>query len=87
MRKLLLILTMALAGGIASAADWTEPQRGTAERAAMMDALRPHAEWLFGAPVQFVVNDLRRYGDLGYGAVTAQRPGGGAINIYETPGY
>ena len=85
MRWFLMLLT--LVAGTASAADWTVPQRGTAERKAMMDALRPHAEWLFGAPVKFVAHDLRRAGNVGYGALKAQRPGGKAINIFDTPGY
>ncbi len=52
-----------------------------------MDAIRPHAEWQLGAPVQFVVQELRRSGDLAYGALTAQRPGGRAIDLRATPGY
>jgi len=32
---------------------WEEPQRGTDTRSALMDALRPHAEWMLGKPVEF----------------------------------
>ena len=73
--------------GLAQAADWTEPARGTADRSAMMDAMRPHAEWILGAPIQFIVHDLRRAGDVGFATLSAQRPGGASINLRETPGY
>lgn len=69
------------------AQDWQEPARGTPTRAALMDALRPHAMWLLGAPIEFVVHDLRRSGNLAFASVTAQRPGGGQIVLSETPGY
>ncbi|MFD1809406.1 hypothetical protein ACFSHQ_18900 [Gemmobacter lanyuensis] len=38
---------------------WTEPPRGSAERRAMMDAMRPLAEWDLGAPIEFIVQSLR----------------------------
>lgn len=82
-----LVLLISLMAGAVQAADWTEPKRGTTERKALMDALRPHAEWLFGAPVQFVVHELRVSGSVGFGSLTAQRPGGDAIRIIDTPGY
>lgn len=78
-----LVLALVAAGSAATA--WEEPARGTADRAGMMDALRPHAEWQLGAPVEFVVNDLRRAGDVGFANVTAQRPGGETIDINSTP--
>ncbi|WP_127114241.1 hypothetical protein [Shimia sediminis] len=84
MRVIATILMM-MAGAV-NAADWSEPARGTYDRKAMMDAVRPHAEWLFGDPVQFVVHDLRRAGNIGFGALTAQRPGGKAIDMHRTPG-
>lgn len=75
-----------LAQGV-SAQSWYTPQRGTAERAGLMDAIRPHAEWMLGAPVQFVVQELRVSGDVGFAALHPQRPGGGAISLLHTPGY
>ncbi|MFD3190676.1 hypothetical protein ACFMPD_10420 [Sedimentitalea sp. HM32M-2] len=69
------------------AAAWQEPARGSPERAALMDALRPHAEWMLGAPVQFVVHDLRRSGDLAFASVWPQRPGGAEIDLRTTPGF
>ncbi|WP_417522996.1 hypothetical protein [Marinovum sp.] len=81
------LAVLALYAGPAAAQDWQEPPRGSALRTALMDALRPHAEWELGAPVEFVVAEMRVAGDLGFAAVTAQRPGGAAIDLTATPGY
>jgi len=81
-----LILMFSMLAGPLSAQGWYEPQRGTPLRSALMDALRPHAEWVLGAPVEFVVYDLRVRGDLAFASVYPQRPGGGEISPYNTPG-
>lgn len=60
---------------------WEEPARGSALRSDLMDALRPHAEFVFGAPVVFVVQDLRVDGDVAFGMLTPVRPGGGEIGF------
>lgn len=70
-----------------SGATYITPQRGDPDRAQLMDALRPHAEWMLGAPVEFVIIDLRVAGDVAFASVVAQRPGGGEISLYETPAY
>ncbi|MEM1299203.1 MAG: hypothetical protein AAGH68_07960 [Pseudomonadota bacterium] len=62
-----------------------EPKRGTAERKQLMNAARPFAEENLGKPVQFVVETLRVDGRVGYAFLTAQRPGGKAINMRDTP--
>jgi hypothetical protein len=86
MKQLILagVLMVAAAGG-AMAQSWSEPGRGTQLRKDMMSAIRPIAEWRLGAPVQFVVKDLRVAGDVGYGRLYAQRPGGGKIDLNATP--
>ncbi|KMK68327.1 hypothetical protein [Puniceibacterium sp. IMCC21224] len=66
---------------------WTEPARGTDLRADLMDALRPHAEWQLGAPLVFVVHDLRVDGDVGFASMSAVRPGGAEIDLRRTPAY
>ena len=86
MRFVILALGLMMAGP-GSAQSWQEPARGTPTRKALMDALRPHAMWLLGSPVEFVVDELRQSGNLAFAAVSPQRPGGGAIDLYETPGY
>jgi len=69
----------------AGAAGYNEPAKGSDLRRALADALRPHAEWMLGAPVEFVVDDLRVAGDRAFGSFSPQRPGGGAINAARTP--
>ena len=66
---------------------WYEPERGTAERKALMNALRPLAEADLGDPVEFVVHDLRVSGDRAFASVQPQRPGGREIDLERTPGY
>ena len=70
-------------------AETVEPARGSVTRAALMDALRPHVEWMLGAPVEFVVYDIRANRDAGRAFVSAraQRPGGKAIDLRKTPGF
>lgn len=68
-------------------AQYVEPERGSAVRAAMLDALRAHADEQLGAPVEFIVHELRVDGIFGFASVVAQRPGGGAIDLYQTPGF
>ncbi|SHK02901.1 hypothetical protein SAMN05444000_11765 [Shimia gijangensis] len=85
MKRILLMLCLVASG--LSAETWTEPAVGSQARRDMLDAMRPHAEWLLGAPVQFVVEDLRQANGLGYGYLRAQRPGGRQIDVLSTPGY
>jgi hypothetical protein len=86
MRFVLLLLGLVLAGPV-SAQSWQEPARGTPTRQALMDALRPHAMWVLGSPIEFVVHELRQSGKLAFAAVDPQRPGGSQINLRETPGF
>ncbi len=64
---------------------WTEPERGSELRADLMDAIRPIAEWQLGDPVEFVVQDLRVSGQVAFAMLLPQRPGGGAIDLADTP--
>ena len=54
-------------------------------RSNLLDASRPHVETDLGAPVEFVVLDMRVSGDAAFAQVTAQRPGGVEIDLSETP--
>lgn len=65
--------------------DYSEPKRGTATRAALMDATRPHAIWNLGGPIEFVVEELRQQHSIAYAVLHPQRPGGVAINFFDTP--
>ncbi len=85
MIRILAVLTLILTAAAAPAQDYFEPARGTPLRADLMSAIRPHIEWSLGAPVEFVVNDLRVSGDLAFASLWAQRPGGAPIDIAQTP--
>lgn len=61
------------------------PAKGSPERKAILDVVRPLAERDLGAPVEFVVGEFNVAGDMAFVALKAQRPGGGAIDPYRTP--
>ncbi|WP_151719891.1 hypothetical protein [Gemmobacter serpentinus] len=68
-----------------AALGFERPERGSAERKAMLDAIRPIAEWNLGPPVEFVVQDLMVEGSYGWASLLAQRPGGAAIALDQAP--
>lgn len=80
-----LIAAVLVAPFMAQAGSVYEPSRGTAERKQLMNAARPYAEEQLGKPVQFVVETLRVDGRVGYAYLKAQRPGGKAIDMRNTP--
>jgi len=57
-----------------------EPARGSAERAAILDALRPAVEGQLRPPVEFTVSRLRVEDGWAFAEVEPQRPGGRAID-------
>lgn len=61
------------------------PAKGSPDRKAILDAVRPIAERDLGAPVEFVVGEFNVAGDIAFVALKAQRPGGGSIDPYRTP--
>ena len=69
----------------AGAQPYSEPARGTPERADLLDAIRPLAEWALDPPIEFVVRQLRISGDVAFVNVTAQRPGGAGIDVATSP--
>ena len=83
MRAPILLLSLVLAAPLH--AEPVEPPRGSALRAALLDAVRGPAEDDLGAPVEFVVEALHADGDVALARVTAQRPGGGAIDTDASP--
>jgi hypothetical protein len=88
MRRIALLgATLALMVSTAGAQQVYEPPRGSPERRALMDAIRPLAESLFYPPVEFVISDLRVSGNVAFASVVAQRPGGGAIDVQSSPGW
>ena len=72
---------------LASAQGWHEPKRGTAERKALMDALRGPAQSPFGARVAIVLGELRVSGNHAFAMVRAPRPGRVPLQTETTPGW
>lgn len=85
MKRILAYGACLAVSGAGPALGWQEPARGSADRAGMLDALRPHAVWLLGGPVEFVVDSLRVDGRLGFAMLRPQRPGGAEIDLRQTP--
>ncbi len=83
--RILLTAVLIFWAAMVSAQAWKEPARGSELRAALTDAVRPHVEWLLGAPVEFRVASMRVAGDLGFAILDPQRPGGGAIDLARSP--
>ncbi|MCV9998261.1 hypothetical protein OE766_08380 [Pararhizobium sp. YC-54] len=83
---LLLCLTviMAVFSGPALAKAFREPAKGSAERSAILDTLRPAVEAEMRGPVEFVVTIIRASPNWAFVQVEPQRPGGGAIDPEET---
>lgn len=77
-------LLWALMAAAAYAQAWYEPARGSQERKAIMDAMRPVIEAKLNAPIEFVVLDLRVLGDWAFAQVNPQRPGGRPIHLSRT---
>jgi len=87
MRLLAALLAALVWASAALAQGWSEPPRGSAERGALMDAIRPHVEWRLGSPVEFLVYDLRQYGAIAFANLYPQRPGGAEIDPRTTPAF
>ncbi|WP_249696183.1 hypothetical protein [Stappia sp. WLB 29] len=85
-RLLVAALTLfALALPIPTAAQGArEPARGTPERVALMDAVRPLVEVRVGGPVEFVVVRLQVAGDWAFAILDPQHPGGARIDPART---
>ena len=56
------------------------PRPGTAERAAILEALRPAIEARLGPDIEFVVKDLRTYRGWAFVMADPQRRGGRRID-------
>ena len=59
-------------------------ERGTPERARLLDAARPTFESEIGGPIEFVVTTLNAYDGWAFGNVRVQRPGGQPIDWRRT---
>lgn len=77
-------LLMLVLGGTAFAASIHTPERGSAERKAILDTLRPAMEAALRGPVEFVVEDINVMDGWAFMSVNPQRPGGAQIDLAET---
>ena len=77
------VLMTALSGP-ALALTFHEPAKGSSERAAIMDTLRPAVEAEMRGPVEFVVTTIRVTPNWAFVQVEPQRPGGGVIDPEKT---
>ncbi len=84
MKTLLALLLICLLPAAACAAQVTTPARGTALRAEILDAVRPRVEAEVGAPVEFVVQEMRVLGPWAFVYLHPQRPGGAPIDWSRT---
>ena len=84
-RRLPLVLGGFLAAALTlPALAWEEPARSSQERRDLMNAVRPWAEAQLKPPVEFVVNSLRRDGNVAFASLCPQRPGGAPIAWEDT---
>lgn len=79
-RVLLICLTILSQAAPAAAQTFHSPGPGSAERRALLNAVRPEVERQLGAPVEFVVDTLRVGGGWAFAVLQPQRPGGGRIS-------
>ncbi|MEK1926226.1 MAG: hypothetical protein AAAB11_12425 [Rhizobium giardinii] len=82
-----LVLSFALVAawsGTALGQPFREPEKGSAERSAILDTLRPAVEAEMRGPVEFVVTTMRVSPNWAFVQVEPQQPGGGAIDPEKT---
>lgn len=68
-----------LVGSNGALAQVTTPAQGSAQRTAILNAVRGQAEAELGAPVEFVVDQMRVLGEWAFVQLHPQRLGGGTI--------
>jgi hypothetical protein len=72
------------AASFALAAELHEPAKGSAERKAILDAIRPAIEAQMRGPVEFQINIMLSDGEWAFVGANPQRPGGSAIDPEKT---
>jgi hypothetical protein len=77
-------VVMTVLSGPTLALTFREPAKGSAERVAIMDTLRPAVEAEMRGPVEFVVTTIRVTPNWAFVQVEPQRPGGGVIDPEQT---
>jgi hypothetical protein len=77
-----LLLILAPASGFAGQVH--EPAKGSPERAAILDAIRPAIEAQMRGPVEFQIETMRTDGDWAFVMANPQRPGGQPVDPEKT---
>lgn len=86
-RRVVMFCTLAFGLNVMAAdmaVAWYEPERGSAERADILNSIRPAIEAQLGGDVEFVIEDLRVSDGWAFVIADPQRPGGQKIDIYDT---
>ena len=76
-------LALAVAPVAAQGVSAASAAQGSAQRRAILDAIRPAVEAQLGPDIEFVVHELRIVGGWAFVAATPQRRGGWPINGYD----
>lgn len=86
LKRTTLALLLAISTATPSAGQsWHEPARGTTDRADLMDAIRPHAEYMLGQAVKFRVDTLRVAGDRAFAVLQPLDAGGAEVRLEGAP--
>jgi hypothetical protein len=84
MKSLLLIAIVCIAGFPALGQAVHTPEKGSAERKAILDALRTPVERELKQPIVFVTDNFKVQGSWAFVSGTPQTPGGGEPNYSNT---
>lgn len=77
-----MMMMMMMTAGFA--AEIHEPAKGSAERKAILDAIRPAIEAQMRGPVEFQINIMLSDGEWAFVGANPQHPGGGEIDLETT---
>src|SRR5690349_15530691 len=81
MTRFLAVIALLVATTTAAiAGELHEPAKGSAERKAILDAIRPAIEAQMRTAVEFQINVMLSDGDWAFVGANPQRPGGGEID-------
>ena len=83
-RFLAAIAVMLATMTVAFAGELHEPAKGSAERKAILDAIRPAIEAQMRTEVEFQINVILSDGEWAFVSANPQHPGGGEIDMEKT---
>jgi hypothetical protein len=80
MTRLITIFLLLAMPALVFAGEVHEPAKGSPERAAILDAIRPAVEAQMWGPVEFKIDQMRTDGDWAFVMAEPQRPGGKPVD-------